>query len=92
MLSNYIHYKAWDEKNLSILNFNGATVEVGEQISIFQSTLNRPCDYLSIQGVKLIHISKWDPLVTSTFELHWTENLVLWYQNDIIHGIGPVVI
>ena len=27
-ISNYIHYKVWDEITYSFLNFNGATVEV----------------------------------------------------------------
>ena len=28
MVSNYIHYKVWDEITYSFLNFNGSTVEV----------------------------------------------------------------
>ena len=27
-ISNYIHYKVWDEITYPFLNFNGATVEV----------------------------------------------------------------
>ena len=27
-ISNYIHYKVWDEITYSFLNFNGATVKV----------------------------------------------------------------
>ena len=27
-ISNYIHYKVWDEISYPFLNFNGATVEV----------------------------------------------------------------
>ena len=27
-ISNYIHYKVWDEINYQFLNFNGATVEI----------------------------------------------------------------
>ena len=29
-MSNYIHYKVWDEISYPFLNFNGATVEVYE--------------------------------------------------------------
>ena len=34
-ISNYIHYKVWDEITNPFLNFNGATVEVFEWISNF---------------------------------------------------------
>ena len=34
-ISNYIHYKIWDEISLPFINFNGATVEVWEWINDF---------------------------------------------------------
>ena len=34
-ISNYIHYKVWDEIIYPFLNFNGATVDVWEWISNF---------------------------------------------------------
>ena len=36
-ISNYIHYKVWDEITYALLNFNGATVEVWEWIGNFIS-------------------------------------------------------
>ena len=36
-ISNYIHYKVWDEITYPFINFNGATVEVKEWISNFIS-------------------------------------------------------
>ena len=47
-ISNYIHYKVWGEITYPCLNFNGATVV----------TLNWACDYLSMLGLKLNHVSK----------------------------------
>ena len=41
-----------DEITCSFPNFNGAAVEVWEL------TFYRACDYLFMQGLKLIHISK----------------------------------
>ena len=34
-VSNYIDYNVWDEITYQFLNFNGATVEVWEEISNF---------------------------------------------------------
>ena len=34
-ISNYIHYKVWNEINYPSSNFNGATVEVWEWINNF---------------------------------------------------------
>ena len=38
-ISNYIHYKVWDEITYPFLNFNGCTVEVKEWISNLSHTL-----------------------------------------------------
>ena len=47
-MSNYIHYKEWDEITYPFLNFNGATVEVYEWISnfipyIIMDVITYPC-------------------------------------------------
>ena len=47
-ISNYIHYKEWDEITYPFLNFNGCT-------------LYWACDYLSMLGLKLNHVSKRGP-------------------------------
>ena len=56
-ISNHTHYNVWDDITYPFLNFNGATVEVYEWISNF-ITLHWACDYLSMLGLKLMHISK----------------------------------
>ena len=40
-------------------NFNDTAVEVGERVSNFILTLYRTCDYLSMLGLRLIHVSSW---------------------------------
>ena len=52
--------KAWDEITYPFLNFNGCTVEVQEWISNFIPHYNG-CDYLSMLGLKLNHVSKRGP-------------------------------
>ena len=49
--------KVWDEITYPFLNFNGSTIEVKEWISNCISHYNR-CNYLSMLGLKLNHISK----------------------------------
>ena len=49
-INNYIHYKVRDEITYPFLNFNGCTVE-----------LYWKCDFLSILGLKTIHVSKGAP-------------------------------
>ena len=49
--------KMWDEITYPFLNFNVCTVEVYEWMSNF--TLHNGCNYLSMLGLKLIHVSKW---------------------------------
>ena len=50
-----MHYKVWDEITYPFPNLNGCTDEVWE------ATLNCACDYLSMPGLKLIHVSKRGP-------------------------------
>ena len=59
-LSNYIHYKAWDEIVYSFSNFNGATVEVWEWIS---NCIPHFAGYVItyILGLKLIRVSERGP-------------------------------
>ena len=51
----------WDEITYPFLNYNGATVEVKEWISNFIPHFTWVCDYLSMLGLKLIHVIKRGP-------------------------------
>ena len=53
--------KAWDEIIYPFKNFDGCTIDVLEWISNFHPTLNNGCDYLSMLGLKLNHVSKRGP-------------------------------
>ena len=57
-ISNHIHYKVWDEITYSFPNFNGCTVEVWERINNFNPHFIMGGNYLSMLGLKLIHVSK----------------------------------
>ena len=63
-ISNYIHYKGWDENTNPFSNFKCIAVEVWQ--SNFIMILHRVCDYLSMMGSKLIAVfmisRKWNPL------------------------------
>ena len=59
-ISNYLHYKVWGEITYPPPNFIGAAVEVWEWISY--AIQNWVCDYLSMLGLQLIHVSKNGPL------------------------------
>ena len=61
--SNYIHHKVWDEITYPIRNFNGCTVEVWEKDKQFHPTLYNGCNYLSMLGLKLNHVSKRAPSI-----------------------------
>ena len=54
-ISNCFHYKVWDEITYPFLNFN---VTMDKK---FHPTLYRACDYLSMLGLKLNHVSKRGP-------------------------------
>ena len=62
MLFNYVNYKMWNEITYPFPNFNGGTVEVWEWISDIIPHFTGACDYLSMLGLKLIHISEWCPM------------------------------
>ena len=51
--------KVWHEITYPSPNYNGATVDVWERVH--DATLNNGCNYLSMMGLKLIHVSKIDP-------------------------------
>ena len=57
-ISNYIHYKLWYEITYPFSNLNSAAVKVWEWISNVIFTLYWAYDYLSMLGLKLIHVSK----------------------------------
>ena len=61
-ISNYIHYKVWDEITYPFRNFNGATVEVWEWMINF--TLHITGHVNTFLRLKLIHISKSAPRST----------------------------
>ena len=58
-ISNYTDYKMCDEITYPFPNFNGCTVEVWKWISNFIPHF--ACDYLSMLGLKLIHVRKGGP-------------------------------
>ena len=51
----------WDKITYPFLYFNDATVEVYEWISNFIPDFTGACDFLSMLGLKLNHISKREP-------------------------------
>ena len=54
----------WDEITYPFPNFNGATIEVWDGYKQFHCTIYIGCNYLSMLGLKLIHVSKrssWGP-------------------------------
>ena len=65
-ISNRIHYKVWDEITYTFPNFNGTAVEVWEWVSnfvcermgILTPRVYWTLDYISMLGLKLIHIGK----------------------------------
>ena len=58
-ISDYIHYKVWDEFTYPFTNFTGATIEIWEWIGNF--LMHLACDYLSMLRLKLINFSKKGP-------------------------------
>ena len=52
-ISNCAHYKLWDEITYPFPNFNGWGMH-----KWFHPTLYRTCDFLSMNGLKLTHVSK----------------------------------
>ena len=63
-ITNCMPSEAWDEVIHSFPNCNGATIEVWElmsMISNYSPHFIMGCDYLSMPGLKLIHLSKSGP-------------------------------
>ena len=58
-ISNYNHYKEWHEITHQ---FQASTVQpLKFENGLFRPTLHRACDYLSMLGLKLFHVSKMGP-------------------------------
>ena len=53
--------KVWDEITYPFSNFNGAIVEVCEWMNYFNPCFIMACNYLTILGLKLHHVSKKAP-------------------------------
>ena len=64
-ISNLIYYEIWDEITCPFANSNGTTIEVWEWINNFMA-LYWTCDYLSMLGLKSIHVSKMGPWTLTT--------------------------
>ena len=60
-ISNHIHYKVWDEITCPFPNFITCTLKFGNGWVISSHTLLQACDYLSMQGLKSIQVSKRGP-------------------------------
>ena len=60
-ISNHMRSKVWDKITYPLPNFIGATVEVWEWIKKFHPTHYNGCNYLSMLGSKLIHVTKGAP-------------------------------
>ena len=59
-IGDYAHYKMLDEITHPFPNLNGAVVELLDWISNF-IPLYCACDYLSMLGLKLFHVSERSP-------------------------------
>ena len=59
MISNYNHYKVWDEITYPFSNFNGGTVEVWDWMCNFIPRFIM--EVITYSWAKLIHVSKRDP-------------------------------
>ena len=62
-ICNHVHYKVWDEITYPFLNFNGCTVEVCNRWNLwmakrFHLAFYWTCDYLSMLGFRLNHVSE----------------------------------
>ena len=62
-ITNYTHYNMCDESISPFLNFNGSKLQRFNRWSLgmdkwFHPTLYWACDYLSMLGLKLNHVSK----------------------------------
>ena len=62
-ISNHIHYKMWDEITYPFPNFNSSGIGVWEWMNNFIPHVTGHMFYLSMLGLKLIHVSKRGPEV-----------------------------
>ena len=70
-MNNYIHYTVSDEITYLFPNFNTAAIEVWEWISNFiPHFTGHACDYFSILGMKLIHVSNSKLQVHTLLSMH----------------------
>ena len=60
-ISNYIHCKVWDEITCTFSNFNGKHRWSLGMDKLFHPTLYNGRNYMSMLGLKLIHVSKKGP-------------------------------
>ena len=72
-ISNYIHYKVWNEITYPFWNSNGCTVDVLEWITKFHPTLYRACDHLSMLGFKTQSVLVKGPLVCPYISGYWSD-------------------
>ena len=72
----------WDEITYPFPNFNGATVDVWEWDKQFHFTLYNICNYLSMLGLKLIHVSQRDPRTSAAMVLTKQSKLVPVFQEE----------
>ena len=81
-IGNYIHYKWWDEIAYPFLNFNGLGMD-----KYFHPICFWPCNYLSMLGLKLIHVSRrghsrfYNDFTSYILAFINTETLVLFVSN-----------
>ena len=68
-MNNYILYNMWNDITYPLTNFNGATIEVWEWICNFipYFTGHVITYHTSMLGLKLIHVSKMDPMWGNMF-------------------------
>ena len=87
-ISNYTHYKVWDEITYRFPNFRvrGAAIESWEWISNFIPCLIRHViNYLSMLGLKFIHVCKrgpwWQAAVTRILDCMY---YLFMFQNSML--------
>ena len=80
VINNYIHYDVWDEISFSFPNFNDCNVVVWELINIFISYIQMVVwiYHLSMQRLKLNHVSRRDPR-KQFLGVHVSCNIMLWF-------------
>ena len=66
--SNYIHYYVWDNITYPFPYPNDATADVFGMDTLFHPTLYWACDYLSMLGLRLIHVSERGPEHSTLFD------------------------